>query len=349
MEFVESIKSEGVELERKPMGEGTGPKSPLIVEVDLENTKRILISLILKSLFFHPEYTGNIKIYQNSIRHASGTKNRISAIFRRTEAEIIFKDITTNDINHITLLDTTAVADYRSVIGYFTKTIMKDLRLVSGYDILYGKMKEFITDHLFTKHIEIDDLNTLRNLSELNATKAIIECFKKYINELTVKDKGETDIRDYIKLRKTRPFVVKDQGYIIPRKSVFNKIIGDSGLELEFTAFLEDCDDIISYAKNFLAVHFTIDYINKDGFPSNYYPDFLVKVSEKEIVIVETKGLEDMDVPEKMGRLKQWCEDINIAQSEFHFDYAYVDEAGFQRYRPKNFNDLMKTFREYKG
>jgi type III restriction enzyme len=350
MEFVESIKSEGVELERKPMGEGTGPKSPLIVEVDLENTKKDIDKLDIKIPVLSPriyrEYKNISELDPACFGHQKLEYRQFSEEQKR---EIIFKDITTNDINHITLLDTTAVADYRSVIGYFTKTIMKDLRLVSGYDILYGKMKEFITDHLFTKHIEIDDLNTLRNLSELNATKAIIESFKKYINELTVKDKGETEIRDYIKLRKTRPFVVKDQGYIIPRKSVFNKIIGDSGLELEFTAFLEDCDDIISYAKNFLAVHFTIDYINKDGFPSNYYPDFLVKVSEKEIVIVETKGLEDMDVPEKMGRLKQWCEDINIAQSEFHFDYAYVDEAGFQRYRPKNFNDLMKTFKEYKG
>ena len=37
MEFVESIKVEGVELEYQPMGEKTGPKSPLVVEVDREN------------------------------------------------------------------------------------------------------------------------------------------------------------------------------------------------------------------------------------------------------------------------------------------------------------------------
>ena len=37
MEFVESIQAEGVVLERKAMGEGTGPKTPLVVEVDKEN------------------------------------------------------------------------------------------------------------------------------------------------------------------------------------------------------------------------------------------------------------------------------------------------------------------------
>ena len=37
MDFVESIKVEGVELEYQPMGERTGPKSPIVVEVDREN------------------------------------------------------------------------------------------------------------------------------------------------------------------------------------------------------------------------------------------------------------------------------------------------------------------------
>ena len=40
MDFVESIKVEGVELEYQPMGERTGPKSPIVVEVDRENEQK---------------------------------------------------------------------------------------------------------------------------------------------------------------------------------------------------------------------------------------------------------------------------------------------------------------------
>jgi len=40
MEFVDSIQAEGVVLERKPMGEGTQPKTPLVVEIDKENEKK---------------------------------------------------------------------------------------------------------------------------------------------------------------------------------------------------------------------------------------------------------------------------------------------------------------------
>src|SRR5205807_570366 len=45
MDFVESIQAEGVILERRPMGEGTGPKAPLVVEVDNENEAKDLDAL----------------------------------------------------------------------------------------------------------------------------------------------------------------------------------------------------------------------------------------------------------------------------------------------------------------
>jgi type III restriction enzyme len=225
---------------------------------------------------------------------------------------------------------------------------MKDLRLFSGYDVLYAKVKTFILHNLFEHSIDLNNLNTLRNLSELEANKTLIETFKKQINALTIQDKGDSEIRDTIKLGKTRPFIVKEQGYIVPKKSIFNKIIGDSQLELQFAAFLEDCDDIVSYAKNYLAVHFKMDYVNLDGNISNYYPDFIVKKSKQEIFIIETKGLEDVNVAPKMRRLKQWCEDINRVQAEVIYDFVFVDEGGFEKYKPKSFEGLVSNFKKYK-
>jgi len=264
------------------------------------------------------------------------------------QREIVFKDITTGEITHTTILDTAGIADYRSVIGYFTQTMMKDLRLVSGYDVLYGKVKTFVQEQLFDRPVVLEDPNTLRNLSELAATKTLIETFKKAINALTIKEKGDAEIRDTIKLRQTRPFVAKDQDYIIPKKSIFNRIIGDSHLELLFARFLEDCGDVVSYAKNYLAVHFKLDYVNADGNISNYYPDFLVKLSNKRIFIVETKGHEDLDVPLKMERLRQWCVDVNRVQAEAEYDFVYVDQKGFEQYKPTSFKHLVDGFKEYK-
>ena len=349
MDFVESIQSEGVQLDYRPMGTGTAAKTPIIIEIDNENTKKDINKLDIEIPVLSPRIYREYKCLEDLEPSTFKTVPVKYKQFSTEEMrEIVFKDITTGEINHTTLLDSSVVTDYRSVIGYFTQIILKDLRLVSGYDTLYGKVKQFVTINLFDRHIDIDNLNTIRNLSELEATKTIIETFKNKINELTVQDKGSAEIRDTIKLKQVRPFVVKDRDILIPQKSIFNKIVGDSHLELQFAAFLEKCSDVVSYAKNYFAVNFKIDYVNANGDISNYYPDFIVKSDEKHIYVIETKGLEDLDVPLKIERLKKWCEDINILQKKIHFDFIFVDEESFKQYPPNSFGNLVANFRKYK-
>jgi type III restriction enzyme len=349
MDFVESIQNEGVELERGAMGAGTTGRVPLVIEVDNDNTKKDIDKLDIQI----PQLTPRIYREYKNLSEISPDKIKYQVVAYKDfsdqeQREIVFKDITTGEVTHTTLMDSDGMIDYSSVIGYFVQVIMKELRLVSGYAILYGKVKEFVANNLYGKEIDLESPNTVRNLSELESSKTIIESFKKAINDLTVRDKGEAEIKDYIKLRQTRPFIAKDQGYLIPKKSVFNKIVGDSHLELEFASFLEESKDVVSFAKNYLGIHFKIDYVNATGDISNYYPDFLVKLSEKEVFIVETKGLEDLDVPLKMFRLKQWCADINKAQNDIRFDFVFVDQESFDKYKPDSFRQLVANFKEYK-
>ena len=93
---------------------------------------------------------------------------------------------------------------------------MKELRLISGYDILYEKVKNFIQNELFEEQVNLEDLNTLRNLSEIEATRTIIETFKKEINDLTVQDKGEAEINGDIGVAAAQRFVEPSAGVQIP-------------------------------------------------------------------------------------------------------------------------------------
>lgn len=346
MDFVESIKSEGVELEKKKMGGDSEPKAPMVVEVDNENVKKDIKKLDIEIPVLSPriyrEYKNISNLHVNRFTHE---KIAVQIFSDQEMKQIIFRDITSGEITHTTELDSNFVPNYQSVIGYFTQIIRKELRLVGGHDILYAKVKEFVVNYLFEKSVDLEELNTLRNLSELVATKTIIETFKKEINELTVVDKGETEIRDYIKVSQSRPFVIKDQGFIVPKKSVFNKIVGDSHFELQFADFLENCDDIISYAKNYFAVHFKIDYKDADGNIRDYYPDFFVKVSSKQIYIVETKGREDLDDVEKIKRLYQWCDDINATQKSVKFTALYVMQEAYEKYKASSFEQLINLTR----
>ena len=192
MDFVESIRAEGVELERKPMGEGTRSITPIVIEVDHENVKKDIDALDIEIPILTPRIYREYKNLGDLDISAFGHQVVAYLKFSKEEQrEIVFKDITKGHITHVTILDAAGLGDYRSVVGYFAQTVMKELKLFGCYDVLYGKVKEFVRNELFGQSIDLEDANTLRNLSELTATKTIIESFKKAINELTVRDKGD--------------------------------------------------------------------------------------------------------------------------------------------------------------
>ena len=346
MKFVESIKSEGVEFEYQKMGERTPPKAPLVIEIDRENKKKDLNKLDINIPVLTPRIFREYKnLSELNLRTIKFNPIKLKQFSKEEQRQIVFKDITTDEVSHVTELDSLISPNYQSVIGFFAQTIMKQLRLVGGFEVLFGKIKEFIQNYLFGQAVDLDSLNTLRNLSEIEATRIIIEGFIKVINDLTVVDRGEAEIKNYIKISQVRPIIMNQQEFLVPQKSIFNRIAGDSRLELEFAAFLEKCDDIISYIKNYLAIQFKIDYQTSEGDISNYYPDFIVKKTNKEIYIIETKGLKDLDVPLKLKRLNQWCEDINQAQKEIKFDWLLVEQEKFNKSRLNSFGDLIKTFK----
>jgi type III restriction enzyme len=56
-----------------------------------------------------------------------------------------------------------------------------------------------------------------------------------------------------------------------------------------------------------------------------------------------------LDAPTMMARLCQWCEDINRVRTDVKYNFVYVDEESFEKYKPTSFMQLMDGFQEYKG
>jgi type III restriction enzyme len=350
MDFVESIKGEGVLLEKRLMGTGSTPVAPMVIEVDKENTKKNLEELDIEIPVLSPRIQREYKNLADLNVSSFGNKKVKVKIFNEEEKrEIVFKDVVGEKQHHTTILSGEIEPNYQSVIGFFAQAIMRELRLFGCYDILFGKVKEFVQDHMFENQIELSDLNVLRNLSEVEYIKLIKDVFKKAINDLTVKDIGDTEIKNYIKVSEARPFVVNDKAFLIPQKSVFNRMVGDSDFELEFSAFLEKCDDIISFAKNFQnkeANALRIEYKNSEGFIATYYPDFFVKKDRKVVYIIETKGREEDDDRLKFERLEKWCEDVNNRQKHVEYRALYIKQEEWDSNKVKNFDEVIRLYKK---
>ncbi|MDD4664680.1 MAG: DEAD/DEAH box helicase family protein [Candidatus Paceibacterota bacterium] len=346
MDFVESIKVEGVELEKRRMDRSGSPITPTVIEIDHENTKKDIQALDIKLPILTPRIQ---REYKNlSLLDVSSFQNKkfnVKQFSKEEQKEFTFKDIVKGEVHHSITLSSSIRPNHQSVIEFFVRSIMRELRLFGCYDILFGKVKEFISKNLFKEKVDLNDCNLLRNLSELEVRKTIVETFKEEINNLIVQDVGDTEIKSYIKISEARPFVVTDKEYLLPKKSVFNKIVGDSQFELEFANFLDETDDVTSFAKNYRQVHFKIDYKNASGTISNYYPDFFAKANNNDIYIIETKGREDLDDIEKKKRLAQWCEDASKRQNKIKYNMLYVKQEDWESYKPKSFNELVEVFR----
>jgi len=346
IEFVESIKTEGVEFGYRPMGETGKTRNPIIVEIDAENSNKDLdkldIPVPLLSPRIHREYKNLEDIQVDAMTIAPVTLKQFS---ENELKEIVFTDIDGEFSHKIEFTDT--LPDYRNVVGFFTQAILKESRLVSGFNLLYPKLERFIRHKLFGQSVDIEDANILRNLSEVEAKQTLYGAFKKAIDELTIRDKGSAQIKNFLSLRKAKPLVADNQPYLVPQKSVFNKIIGDSHFELEFAAFLENCPDIVSFAKNYQSLNFKIEYQGEDGNIHEFYPDFLIKQNEQEIYIAETKGREDLDDVRKIKRLQVWSNDVNAAQNERRYIPLYVRQEVWEKHQKdiKTFKNIIELFK----
>lgn len=347
MEFVESIQAEGVVLERVAMGEDA-PSSRLIVEVDRGNPNKNIDALDIEIPLLNPHFYREYgKLNNLNVRSLMFEPVPYQFFDKEERREIVFRDIASGEVSHRTILSA-GIEDSRSVVDYFVRMIMRELHMLSKYDALFEKVGDFIQHRLFDKTVDLASANTLRNLAEPIATRTVIETFKKSVNKLTVRNREDMEMQDCIRIRRTAAFEVKGQDYIAPKKSVFNKIIGDVRFELEFAMFLERCPDVDSYAKNYFAIGFKLDYIKTNGDISNYYPDFIVRTVDGRIVIVELKGRVDEDVPLKMARLKEWCKECGQMQLNARYDFVFVDDAGFKNFLPKRFEDVLSGFLKYK-
>ena len=348
--FVKEIEKEGVVMERVAMGERAPANAPFIVRIDRENKNvdALDIEIPLLAPRFAADYS-RLRLLDPAAFERAADKTDYPPIeylsFAQEESarEIVFRDVISGKISHTTRLTGNAVDDYSHVIGYFAQAVMRQARLFSGYDLIYEKTMIFIRDFLFGRAIDLADRGALRNLAEPRAAKTILETFRREMNRLLVRDLGPPQTREGLRVSKMHSFAAKPQEYYSPAKSPQDKILGNA-LEIDFAKFLDDCADVVAFAKNYDAVGFKVEYADKTGGLRHYLPDFLARTTAGKIFVIETKGRIDDSVAHKSQRLAQWRDDVNAAAGKDSVGCLFVEEEPFRRHRPQSFAALVDAF-----
>ena len=76
----------------------------------------------------------------------------------------------------------------------------------------------------------------------------------------------------------------------------------------------------------------------------------MARTHDGTVWIVETKGRKELDLPQKLARLKPYCADATAAEEHVpRYDFVFVDRTGFEKRQPNNFAALAASFSNDKG
>jgi len=353
--FVKEIKKEGVELKEKEMGELSPPRVPEIVKIDKEDEALNLEMDIFKSFYFRDR----LEVSSLNLALFDFEKLKYKNYEEREIIKIYFRDIIENQVKSVVQMTRDKI-DWRHTIGWFCETIIQELGMAIQPAELFPKIKDFIENHLFDKKVFLEEPNTMANVKTEETTNRIKDTFKKEINKLTIKENKGIKKEGSLSFKNISPFIPDTEkrefslaSYHIlynPKKTLFNKVVLDSKFEYHFVKILEDCTDIISYIRNYPIKRsfFSVSYINKEGRDARFYPDFIVKASEKDYYIVETKGFPDLNIDKKMEQLKEYCKRANSSnEKEINYKFLFIDQKTFEKIKPQSFSEMIKNFTKY--
>lgn len=352
LDFVNGIRTEGVELDAVPMGPAAIGAAKLWIEVDWHNPKKSIADLDIEWPVMSKQFDRNYGLLsQLDIAALDLTPLPLKQFDTREPGKIVFRHIDSGDVSHETDLSQAGLPQPENVIGWFAQMIKRDLRLVSGFDVLFGKVKDLIETRLFGQAVSIDDPNVMRNLSEAAATDRVFSTMVRAINGLTIEERPVSRVHglEWHRLSQTPSYPKAAGPYVQSSKSVFNKVVCDNAFEFEFAALLESDWWVTSYAKNDQSVGFFVEYIDHRGAVAKYFPDFLVRTGaaeQQQLYVVETKGRVDLDVPLKRARLEQWCRDASRNVLDWGVSPVFVEQERWDKHRAQitSFMDVRALF-----
>ena len=229
-------------------------------------------------------------------------------------------------------------------ISFYISELETVCRVKGTHKLLAPLMKKFFEQLLFDKEISLFDEKLIFRLSKSDVREYVRAVFIPLIRRKTVTSVHERAVTTGKSISLWRPFqatVSERHPVVKAEKTVFNLVPCDRAFEEAFANWLDSCDEIASFAKNAGPQALRIDYLAVGSRLSFYKPDFFCRLGNGEILLVETKGRVDKEVPLKASAAIKWCE--GATQSGVKWNYVYVPQGEFERFSGNSIVELKRA------
>ena len=225
------------------------------------------------------------------------------------------------------------------VIGYYARRIAQDVKLPSQFAALVPKVREFLATKAFGGPVDLDSPEMVKAIGSNVAQYVTVKSFVAELRGLVV-----TELEPELKSEGRRLSEVTGFPWSRPTvaasKCVYNLVPCSNGFEKEFAVFLQSAEDVDRFSKLPERFGFAIEYIDPTGNLRYYEPDFVAVTGDGVHHLVETKGMEDVNVAGKDRAAKLWCSNAS-ALTQSVWSYLKVRQHEYNQLQPTCFADLV--------
>ncbi|MBI5640804.1 MAG: DEAD/DEAH box helicase family protein [Nitrospirae bacterium] len=229
-------------------------------------------------------------------------------------------------------------------ISYFREELERITSLRGTHQVLAPLIQTFIENILFGSTVSIFDDTVVGRLADSDVQEHIRATFVPLILEKTTTTEQRIADAEPTSVCNWKPFQVthsENRPAIPDGKTPFNLVTCNRQFEVLMKEFLSRASDVQSFCKNAGPQCLRIDYISVAGRLSFYTPDFLVRGTDGNYVLVETKGRVDLDVPQKASAAISWCKAASTKKVKWQ--YLFVQQEVFRDATSQSIEALIRT------
>lgn len=233
--------------------------------------------------------------------------------------------------------------DPSGVVTWYTKSVAKAGgvdRISGAFATLAPMVRDYLQQRVFDRPVELNDKVVLRRLAENDAQQIVVGAFQQVIRDLSIEEREPTIEESAFRVSETPAFPWSRE-VVEADRTVFNLTPVDNKFERRFAEFLDRAGDVAAFAKLTLNSRFALEYISSTGALRYYYPDFVVRLADDACLIIETKGMEDIEVAHKDRRARRWCRDA-ARLSGREWAYEKVRQKVFDAYTGDTVDGLRR-------
>lgn len=225
----------------------------------------------------------------------------------------------------------------QEVVSFYAQVIALEIHAPGQFAVLAPKVRDFLKYRAFGEEVDLDAPDILEAISRRLAQVVTTRVFIDLLRDKLIQPQKPTLESAGRLLSGIAPFPWS-QAAPVCRKTVFNKVPCDNQFEENFAHFLDNASDVVRFGKLPMNFGFTIPYTDSIGNLRHYYPDFVVVDTDDVHYLVETKGREDTDVPNKDRAATVWAENAAELTGQ-QWRYVKVLERDFKQLQPVLFSD----------